>query len=182
MPPVSSLSKQRAPAFLIALILFQTVCALFFVGDVSTDLRASGLAAFSLSELGATVGLVLGVVFEVLVLMRLLRKQAQLQQAMGVAAGALNEVMQGYFGQWGLTPSEADVAGFTVKGFAIAEIAGFRGSSEATVKTHLNAIYRKAGVTGRAQLVSLLVEDLFRAPLVELSPAGSARAVERAAE
>jgi DNA-binding CsgD family transcriptional regulator len=186
MALVKPMSRQTVPALLIALILFQTVCTLFFVADVSTDMKGQGITSVLdphiLPELGATVGLVLGVVFEVLVLMRLLRKQAQLQQAMGVAAGALNEVMQSYFGQWGLTPSEADVAGFTVKGFAIAEIAGFRGSSEATVKTHLNAIYRKAGVTGRAQLVSLLVEDLFRAPLVELSPAGSARPVERAAE
>ena len=70
----------------------------------------------------------------------------------------------------------ADVAGFAVKGFTTAEIAGFRGSSEATVKTHLNAIYRKAGVGGRAQLVSLLVEDLFRAPLLEAAASGPVRA------
>ena len=65
-----------------------------------------------------------------------------------------------------LTPAERDVAGFTIKGYSIAEIAQLRGSAEGTVKTHLNAIYRKAGVTGRGQLVSLLVEDLFRAPLL----------------
>jgi DNA-binding NarL/FixJ family response regulator len=34
------------------------------------------------------------------------------------------------------------------------------------VKTHLNAIYRKAGVQGRGQLVSVLIEDLLNAPLV----------------
>ena len=45
-------------------------------------------------------------------------------------------------------------------------IAELRGSAEGTIKTHLNAIYRKSGVSGRAQLVSVLVEDLLHAPLL----------------
>ena len=44
-------------------------------------------------------------------------------------------------------------------------VANLRGSAKGRVKAHLNAICRKAGVSGRAQLVSLLVEDLFNAPL-----------------
>ncbi len=74
--------------------------------------------------------------------------------------------MEGYFEDWRLTPAEADVAAFTIKGFSIAEIATLRGSAEGTVKTHLNAIYRKAGVPGRAQLVNLLIEELLGGPLV----------------
>jgi DNA-binding CsgD family transcriptional regulator len=58
------------------------------------------------------------------------------------------------------------VAAFTIKGFTIAEIAALRGSAEGTVKTHLNAIYRKAGVQGRGQLVSLLIEELLGGPLL----------------
>ena len=54
-----------------------------------------------------------------------------------------------------------------MKGCSIADIAQMRGSAEGTVKTHLNAIYRKAGVQGRGQLVSVLIEDLMNAPLVE---------------
>jgi DNA-binding CsgD family transcriptional regulator len=75
------------------------------------------------------------------------------------------EVIEDRFAAWGLTPSEADVAGFTIKGFSIAEVAELRGSSEATVKTHLNAVYRKAGVSGRTQLVSVFVEDLLAGPV-----------------
>ena len=41
-----------------------------------------------------------------------------------------------------------------------AEIASFRSVSEGTVKAQTNAIYRKAGVSGRAQLVSLFVDEL----------------------
>lgn len=79
-------------------------------------------------------------------------------------------MIEGYYRDWGLTASEQDVAGFTIKGYSIAEIATLRGSAPGTVKTHLNAIYRKAGVAGRGQLVSLLVEDLRRAPLLEPLP------------
>ena len=89
-----------------------------------------------------------------------------MQQSLTVAATALSDLMQGYFDSWGLTPTEQDVAAFTIKGCSIAEIATLRGSAEGTIKTHLNAIYRKSGVTGRAQLVSFLVDDLLHTPLI----------------
>ncbi len=163
---------------LALLIFFQSVCTLFFVTDVSTDMKLLGIASLTdvhyLPEIGATLGLVLGIVFELRVLVQLMRRQAQLEQGMSVAAGALAEVIEGYYLEWGLTASEQDVAGFTIKGYSIAEIATLRGSAAGTVKTHLNSIYRKAGVAGRGQLVSLLVEDLLRAPLVDL-PVGAAQ-------
>ncbi len=50
---------------------------------------------------------------------------------------------------------------FALKGFSIAEIAALRDTSEGTVKAQTNAIYRKAGVSGRPQFLSLFVEDLM---------------------
>ena len=78
-------------------------------------------------------------------------------------SGAFAELLAERFEQWGLTPSERDVAWFTIKGLSIAEIARLRGTSEGTVKAHSNAIYRKAGVSGRTQLLSLFIEDLMEA-------------------
>lgn len=98
----------------------------------------------------------------------MLQREERLRQGLGVATGELASIMEDYFRSWGLTSAEQDVATFTIKGYSIGEIAGLRGSAEGTIKTHLNAIYRKAKVQGRAQLVSLLVEDLLHAPL--LSP------------
>lgn len=60
----------------------------------------------------------------------------------------------------------ADVARFLIKGCEIAEIARLRGTAEGNVKAHLNAIYRKSGVSGRAALVSLLIENLMEQPLI----------------
>jgi DNA-binding CsgD family transcriptional regulator len=162
------------PGVLTGLILFQILCCAVFVVDLAADFRELEEGSISLlhfgPELAATLGLAIGIAVEVQVLQRLLRRQARMEQGLGVAAGALSELMEGYFRDWALTPSEQDVAAFTIKGYSIAEIAGLRGSAEATVKTHLNAIYRKSGTNGRGQLVSLLIEDLMRAPLLGEPP------------
>jgi DNA-binding CsgD family transcriptional regulator len=159
--------KARDARLLIALIAFQMLCSAFFVVDIIEDFQEGGVVlTHMLPELGATLGLFVGLAFEVRALMNLMRRQAVMEKSLGVAAGALGALMEDYFRQWGLTPSEADVAAFTIKGYSIAEIATLRGSAEGTVKTHLNAIYRKAGVQGRGQLVSVLIEDLLNAPLV----------------
>ena len=164
----------RRPVWLVLLILFQVLCAAFFVFDVIADFEEGEMSFLHLlPEMAATAGLVVGLVFEVRTLTALLRKQAHMEKSLGVAAGALAELMEEYFRQWALTPSEADVAAFTIKGYSIAEIAAMRGSAEGTVKTHLNAIYRKSGLQGRGQLVSVLIEDLLNGPLL---PDGSGRA------
>ncbi len=166
--PKRSLPRGKdRPYALMALIVFQCFCTAFFVYDVTFDLDEGVTSLLHMMpELSATVGLVVGVLFEMRSLLGLLRRQARLEQSLGVASGALNEVMEAYFRQWGLTPSEQDVATFTIKGCSIADIAQLRGSAEGTVKTHLNAIYRKAGVQGRGQLVSVLIEDLMGGALV----------------
>ncbi len=154
----------------VGLIVVQAICTVIFMGDVATDIIPQGFGALTnpsnVSEIAASSGLILGLVFEVIVLWRLLGRQHRMQQSLSVATGALSDLMEGYFRTWALTPTEADVAAFTIKGYSIAEIAAFRGSAEGTIKTHLNAIYRKSGTAGRAQLVSVLVEDLFRGALV----------------
>ena len=165
-----SIWKTEGAYTLFGIILFQVLCTVFFLYDVARDIDIVGLETLTvlhlLPELGAVLGLMLGIVFEIRYLLRLLRRHVQMAQGLDVAAGALGDLIEQYFVKWGLTPSEQDVAAFTIKGYSIAEIASLRGSAEGTVKTHLNAIYRKADVAGRAQLVSLLVEDLLRAPLV----------------
>lgn len=156
-----------SPQMVLALIVFQVACSGFFLLDVVGDLRLGAVQWWHMMpELAATAGLFVGIAFELRALLQLLRRQAIMEKSLGVAAGALAGLMEDYFRQWELTPSEADVATFTIKGYTIAEIAQMRGSAEGTVKTHLNAIYRKAGVQGRGQLVSVLIEDLLNTPLV----------------
>ena len=157
----------RGSVALAVLIVVQLACAAFFSWDVVSDRPEPGqiFDTHLLLEAVATVVLLVGIVVEWKYLSILLRRQARAEKALHVAAGELQDLIEKYFQDWGLTPSEADVAMFALKGFSIPDIAEFRGSKEGTIKSHLNGIYRKAGVTGRAQLLSLLVEDLMSAPL-----------------
>ncbi len=158
----------RGSLALAILILVQVTCAVFFLWDVIDDASTfAGLISdpHLIVELLATVVLLIGIAVEWQYLTLLLRRQARAERALNVAAGDLHDLMEQYFRDWGLTPSEADVAMFALKGSSIAEIAELRGSKDGTIKAHLNGIYRKAGVSGRAQLVSLLIEDLMAAPL-----------------
>lgn len=169
------------PGVLTALIAVQSICAAFFLWDVIEDIRPGGIASLSnlyiAVEAAAAFSLISAIAFEVRYLGRLMQRKAHLEAQVSIAAGAFQEIMLAHFDSWGLTPSESDVAMFAVKGLSIAEIAGLRGSAEGTVKAQLNAVYRKAGVSGRGALLGLLIDDLLAAPLVPTddTPATSGR-------
>lgn len=159
-------SRSLALAGVVAL---QSLCAAFFLWDAGADWRrlAGGAIPLHLGVEGlATLSLVVAIGLEIGLLVRLLRRGAHMARRLSAAARALHEMIDDYFVQWRLTPAEQDVATFLIKGADIAEIARLRGSAEGTVKAHLHAIYRKAGVSGRPALVSLLVEDLMAEPLM----------------
>jgi DNA-binding CsgD family transcriptional regulator len=161
------------PAVLVILIFVQALCAAFFLWDDMADLVAMQTTRFDLHqvvEYTVTLSLIIAIVIEARILMYLLRREAHLERGLSIAAGALNDLMEGYFAAWRLTPSEKDVAMLLIKGCEIPEIARLRGCAEGTVKAHLNAIYRKADVSGRAALVSLLIEDLMGQPLIAATP------------
>ncbi|MGB8624172.1 MAG: helix-turn-helix transcriptional regulator [Paracoccaceae bacterium] len=164
--------RDRQVGFLGLLVLVQALCAVFFITDFFADMRAAG-GGFSHLDFGLVMELVASVAIsgaipvEIRVMIGMVRKQRALQRSMRIATGALSDLIEEYFTGWGLTPAESDVARFTIKGFSIAEIAELRGAREGTIKTQLNAIYRKSGVAGRGQLVSLLIEDLMAQPLID---------------
>ena len=91
------------------------------------------------------------------------RRNRRVEDQLRAASGAFAELLQERFTEWGLTPAERDVALFAIKGMSTKESAGMRDSSEGTVKAQTNAIYRKAGVVGRTQLLSLFIDDLMNA-------------------
>ena len=157
---------RRAAPFL-AIFAVQALCAFFFVSDILSSVLGIRTTPVSweireLMEIGASIGLVLGVVVGALMLRRALRERNTAEERLRRASGAFMDLLEERFAEWGLTPSERDVALFAIKGMSTAEIAGLRSTSEGTVKAQTNAIYRKAGVSGRSQLLSLFIEDLMR--------------------
>jgi len=146
----------------------QIVCAAFFVWNILSSMLGLQPIAWQISEyieLGAALGLLIGVGLGARLLRITSQDNLRMQQQLKVASGAFQELIDEYFMSWQLTPAEKDVALFAIKGISIADIAAMRGVSEGTVKAQTNAIYRKAGVSGRPQLLSLFIDDLIELPL-----------------
>jgi DNA-binding NarL/FixJ family response regulator len=112
-------------------------------------------------EIGAAFGLSLGVIFGALVLWKVIKGRRMAEERLQRAYAVFMDHLAERFDRWRLTPAEADVAIFAIKGLHIREIAELRQTSEGTVKAQTNAIYRKAGVSGRSQFLSLFIEDLM---------------------
>jgi DNA-binding NarL/FixJ family response regulator len=74
---------------------------------------------------------------------------------------ALGNAIGDQFRQWQLTPAEIDIAGLMLKGASLKEIALARETSEATIRQQAQSIYRKSGLSGRAELSAYFLESLF---------------------
>ncbi|MCP5363797.1 MAG: helix-turn-helix transcriptional regulator [Hyphomicrobiales bacterium] len=105
--------------------------------------------------------LIFGLVFTAIEIRRVLGRQKRIEQQLQVASGGFVELLEEHFDEWALTPSERDVALLSIKGLSVADMAQLRNTKDGTIKAQCNAIYRKAGVTGRTQLLSLFIEELL---------------------
>lgn len=152
--------KRRASALALILVV-QALAAVFFIADVGQDLLWGGLNPHSVLEAIVALALIIGTAFGALQMRQILNRIKQAETAMSIASGALFDLIEVRFQEWGLTPSEAEVALFTLKGLDIAEIAQARGSAEGTVRAQMTKVYAKAKVSGRGQLTSLFIEDLL---------------------
>ena len=116
-------------------------------------------------ELTAALGLIVGTLTSSLALRQARRRIQSVERQLRAASGAFHTLLEDRMTEWGLTPAERDVALFALKGMSTAEIAQLRATSEGTVKAQTAAVYRKANVTSRPQLMSLFIEDLMGAGL-----------------
>jgi DNA-binding CsgD family transcriptional regulator len=156
----------RGSPIVLVILFVQALCAFFFVSDILSSIIGIQTTPIDwqlreLIEIGAAVGLVLGLVLGALMLRRSIRDRHIAEEKLRRASGAFMDLLNERLDEWGLTPAERDVALFAIKGMSTAEIAALRSTSEGTVKAQTAAIYRKAGVTGRPQLLSLFIEDLM---------------------
>lgn len=152
---------------ILAVLLVQFLCTIFFVSDILSSIfgiytRPLPWEVRELMEIGSALGLLLGLVVGTLMLRRTIKERNEAQEKLRRASGAFMDLLEERFKEWALTPAERDVALFAIKGMTTSEIATLRATSEGTVKAQTNAIYRKAGVSGRPQLLSLFIDDLMR--------------------
>jgi DNA-binding CsgD family transcriptional regulator len=151
---------------IIIAVLLQLIGCVFFAGQIviapfGLTLRPVPWQMYEVLEMMAALALGLGVVIGVILMRRTQRMRARAELALRHASAAFGDVIAERFETWGLSKAEQDVAMFLIKGSSTAEIAQMRMTSEGTIKAQNAAIYRKAGVTGKTQLLSLFIEELF---------------------
>ena len=146
--------------------MVQVLCAGVFLLDIV--MSVFGLYSLPLAwttrelmEMGAALGLLLGGVFGGILVWRAFHDLRRAEARLDRASVAFKDLLQVRFDEWALTEAERDVALFAIKGLSLPEIARLRATSEGTVKSQTAAIYRKAGVSGRPQLLSLFIEDMM---------------------
>lgn len=94
---------------------------------------------------------------------RKVERDAWHRRAQGFLDGLGGEIDR-QFRAWGLTPSESQVALLLIKGLSHKEIAAATSRGERTARQHAVAAYRKASVSGRAELAAFFLEDLMLPP------------------
>lgn len=73
----------------------------------------------------------------------------------------LGKAIEMQLAEWGLTEGERTTALLILKGMSHKEIAVATRRSESTIRQHAVEIYRKSGLSGRAELSAFFLEDLL---------------------
>lgn len=155
---------ERKAAGVGALAGLQAVACMFFLADVVADVAIEGIKLHLALEAAAVAVLIVAVVLGALRAREYLAEARRDNAAVAAARGALSELIKIQFNAWRLTPAEADVALFALKGCEVNEIARLRGSAEGTVRAQLARVYAKAEVESHSGLIALFLEDLIALP------------------
>lgn len=77
------------------------------------------------------------------------------------ALEGLGVAMDQQFAAWGLTAAEKETALLLLKGYSHKEVGNLTSRSERTVRQHAVSVYRKSGLSGRAELAAFFFEDML---------------------
>ena len=156
--------SQRITILWIGMAL-STICTLFFAMDVISDIfLKEDFPSEKTHNIIETIIVILSAgafVFHIRELNIFFRRHDKMADQVRVASGEFAQVVEALFDEWELTPAEKDVAIFLIKGMSFPEIAVIRNAKLGTVKAQSNAIYRKANVKGRHELLALFLDDLL---------------------
>lgn len=167
---------RKRPLF-AALAVFAAVGALIAV-DVASDLSEGAAWSHVASEVAAMTLAAGGAAFLLLRLRQARREERRLHRDLDAARGeaerwraeardllaGLGAAVDAQFERWELTAAEREVGLLLLKGLSHKEVAAVRETSERTVRQQALAVYRKAGLGGRAELAAFFFEDLLLPP------------------
>jgi len=141
------------------------VCQGFMMVDVLADIFYIDLYIpwmdHSTIELVAVIAMTVSLIVLGWVLVDHMRQNRRYREAVRSASGEFLKTIAQKFDEWGLSESEREIALLLIKGLSINEIAQVRNTRPGTIKSQSNAIYRKADLRGRSELVAYFVEDLL---------------------
>ena len=169
-------NRRRRSRLLALAAAAQAACGVLLAIDILSELaELASDPAHAVLEVAIVATLLLGSALIGAEFRRLRAESNEMQARIRAASGAFVGVLEDAFDQWGLTHAEREVALLAIKGFTTDEIAGLRDARAGTIRAQCAAVYRKAGVSGRAQLLSLFVDHLLGgANLMAARPASRA--------
>lgn len=91
---------------------------------------------------------------------RLARERKEWKDRASEVLAGLGDEISAQFELWELTPTERRVAVMLLKGLSHKRIARMTETSERTVRQHSVSVYRKSGLSGRAELAGFFLEPL----------------------
>jgi DNA-binding NarL/FixJ family response regulator len=155
---------------IVAGALALLACMLFFAIDVLIDIQehfakghtyTGGEAVHLVFELAAVVALGYGA-WTMRTYVLFLRKQGvRDHQTIALLQGRFESVLQDRFEDWALTAAERDVTNLIIKGLSVADIAAARNTAPGTVKAQSTALFRKIGVSSKAELMSTILDEFL---------------------
>lgn len=155
----------------LALAVMQGLAASWFLFDILTEVSEVWRNPLhQVPEVIAVVLLWVGTLLSVQQLTEVLSRSEEIEARLQTASQAFGRLLEDSFDQWGLTDAERDVAILTLKGLSLSEIAEARGTRPGTVRAQSAALYRKAGVSNRLQLMSLFMDELTAGLVLSGSP------------
>ena len=171
--PAPDDAEERRPPWL-PIVLFGAI-GLLIAADLGSDVRSGTELAHAALELFIFAMAVAGVGMLWRGAARARREARVLQRDLSAARAESErwrtesrEVLEGLgaaidrqFERWSLTPAEREVGLLLLKGLSLKEIAELRSTSERTVRQQTLGVYRKAGLSGRAELAAFFLEDLL---------------------
>jgi DNA-binding CsgD family transcriptional regulator len=161
---------------LVAVTALQAFSGIYFVVDVLGELPELRTEPMHpVMEIVVVAALWFGSILGAIEIARLLRRNRRIEDRLRAASGAFLDMMEDSFARWGLTTSERDVALLSLKGLSVAEIAALRQTRAGTVKAQCAAVYRKAGVGSRSELLGHFVEDLMAGIRFDTPESGPSR-------
>lgn len=158
-----NLKKTTVYAWLTAVLV--TVSALSIL-DIYLDLTAHLTVIHAVIEVVIVV-LSLAPAFYLLHRWKMLRRKAlDTEQQLQDYLEGIGRRIEQEFSQWNLTEAEKKTAIYILKGMSHREIASQCHRSEGTVRQHAVSVYRKAGLTSRAEFSAYFLQMLL-APLAQ---------------